>query len=288
MTSGYQPPPERDEPAVLYEKKGAFARITLNRPDVLDAINQAVLRGLNDALDQATADDEVRSVILIGAGRAFSSGGDLSQSSRRAVEGAEAPAPDPDAPAPITQPEVFLKIWNLPKPVIAAVRGYAVGAGCELMMMCDIAMAEEGARIGEPQIRHGFGPPVLILPWIVGMRRAKDLLFTGDLMDANEAKAIGLVTRVAAAGTLDEEAEKLAERLAAIPAAALRLDKALLNRTFEIMGLLPGLNYRSQPAYADLFDTAMNDDETKARLRVLQERGWEAFIKERNAPHEAR
>lgn len=276
---------ESDAPAVLYEKKDNFARITLNRPDVLNAINQAVLRGLSDALDAAAADGDVRAVIITGAGRAFSAGGDLSESSRRILAGETAGG---SGGGVNLQQQVYLKVWNLPKPVIAAVRGYAVGAACELTMACDITIAEEGARLGEPQIRHGYGPPVLLMPWTVGIKWAKDLLFTGDLLEANDAKAAGLVTRVVPAGTLDEEAENLARRLAAIPHASLRMNKALVNRTFEIMGLLTGIDYRSEQAYADLWAESQQDEETKARLRVLQEQGWEAFIRTRNAPHEGR
>lgn len=282
-----QPPGagESNEPVVLYEKKENFARITLNRPDVLNAINQGILQGLSAALDAAAIDDEVRAVIITGAGRAFSSGGDLSESSRRILAGGTA---GEAAEGVTTQQEVYLKIWNHPKPVIAAVRGYAVGAACELTMVCDLTIAEEGARLGEPQIRHGYGPPVLMMPWTVGIKAAKDLLLTGDLLEANDAKTAGLVSRVVPAGTLDDEAEKLASRLAAIPHAALRMNKRLVNRTFEIMGLLSGLDYRADPAYAELWKESQQDEETKARLRVLQEQGWEAFIRSRNAPHEAR
>ena len=152
------PPPGPDD--VLYETLDGFARITLNRPVVLNALSKNVQRLLHAALERAERDDAVRAVILTGAGRAFCAGGDMHA----------ALYPD-DAPAP-SGLDVQLKIWSSPKPVIAAVRGHAVGQGCELAGVCDITVAAEDAQFGEIQIRHGFGPPVLITPFLVGLKNA--------------------------------------------------------------------------------------------------------------------
>ncbi|MBI4498939.1 MAG: enoyl-CoA hydratase/isomerase family protein [Chloroflexi bacterium] len=277
------PPTGESEPVVLYEKKEHFARITLNRPDVLNAINQAVLRGLNEGLDQAEADDEVKAVIITGAGRAFSAGGDLTESSRRIVAGQEDAAAE--EPPRLSAHEVYTKIWHLSKPVIAAVRGHAVGQGCEMTAVCDITIASEDARLGEPQIRHGFGLPMLIVPWLMGLKQSKELLLTGAIMDAHEAQRLGLVNRVVPNDKLDEEAENLARRIAALPQATVRADKALINRVFELMGILQSLNYQQQPAFADLAASASErSEETREHMRRLQEQGWEAFIQTRNQP----
>ena len=267
-----EPPPE----AVLYEKRGSYARITLNRPDVLNAVNQDLLRGLATALDAAAADDEVRAVVLTGAGRAFSSGGDLS----RSLGGApEAPA----VAATESMVDVYLKIWDLPKPVIAAVVGYAVGVGGQLAGVCDITIAADDAKFGELQVRHGFGPPVLIAPFLVGLKQAKELLLTGDAIDAATALRIGLVNRLAPADQVLAEAEALAEKIASLPQRAIRLNKLLINRSYELAGFRAALHYQHDPAFADAMGATMTDVETQAKLRPLADEGWEAFLRRRDA-----
>ncbi|MCA9855385.1 MAG: enoyl-CoA hydratase/isomerase family protein, partial [Dehalococcoidia bacterium] len=138
------PPPSLDD--VLYERKENFAVITLNRPVVLNAVNWSILRRLEAALDQAEADDEVGAVVLTGAGRAFCAGGDI-----------QSTPPEDDLPTP-RGTDLYMRMWNMPKPFIAAVRGFAVGQGSELAAMCDMTIAADDAVFGELQIRHGFGP----------------------------------------------------------------------------------------------------------------------------------
>lgn len=265
--------------AVLYEKKDNIAVITLNRPEVLNAVNQALMQGLSQALDQAEGDDEVRAIILTGAGRAFCAGADLQQMSRRQQSEAEAPA----VPS-IRSVDVYLKIWQLSKPVIAAVAGYALGQGCEMAGICDITIAAREAKFGEIQIRHGWGPVILVMPFLVGLKKAKELMLSGDLIDAHEAERIGLVNRVVPADRLLDEAEALARKIAALPHAAVRLDKALINRSYDLLGFTAAVNYSQEEIFADLsLRRAMSDEESLSRLRVLQEQGWEAFIRERDA-----
>lgn len=252
---------------------------------MLNAINQAVLRGLNDGLEQAEADDEVKAVIITGAGRAFCAGGDLTEAAARRASGqTEEPT---DGPPRLTAQEVYTKIWNLSKPVIAAVHGHAVGQGCEMMAMCDVAIASEDSRIGEPQIRHGGGLPMLILPWILGIRHAKEVLLTGMLLDAHEAYRMGLVNRVVANDQLDEESENLARRFAALPAATLKSDKALINRIFENIGILESLSYQQRASFADLVEANRAPvAENQEHMRRLHEQGWESFIGTRNEAFE--
>ena len=163
---------------IIYERREAIAYITLNRPDKLNAINGALLSDFQDAMDVAEADPDVRVVIITGAGRAFSAGFDIT--------------PDPDAPHPHKGSadgwrthlqgliDGFLRVWNIPKPVIAAVNGYALGGACELVQVCDVKIASEHAVMGEPEIRAGFGPPLLVTPYSVNLANAKELLLTGD------------------------------------------------------------------------------------------------------------
>ncbi len=260
---------DTSEEVLLYEKKNNHVIITLNRPDVLNVFNRALLRATMGALEKAEADEEVRAVIITGAGRAFSAGGDLTQRGQ----------PQDDGPN-IGQQDIGLKIWNFPKPVIAAVRGHAVGGACEIVMMTDIIIAAEDAQFGEPQIRHGGGLPALVMPWVLGIRRTKALILTGEIIDANTAERYGLVHKVVPNDKLLEEAEALAERIAAMPEKTVWSDKMLINRVFELLGFLESIRYRDNPAFADI----SQGQQTPELRKLLDEQGWEAFIKRRDAP----
>lgn len=266
------PPPGPDD--VLYEKKDGFAVVTMNRPTVLNAMNKNILRLLVASLDKAEADDNVRAVVLTGAGRAFTAGGDLYASMY----------PDDD-PAPSGM-EVQLRIWSFPKPVIAAVRGHAVGQGCELAGVCDFTLAAEDARFGEIQIRHGFPPPVLITPFLVGLKRAKEIMMLGDQFGAEEAREIGLVNRVTPADSLLEEAENMARKLASLPQTTVRLNKMLINRAYELAGFQEALAYRDDPNLEAVASGTRDDEVAKERLNRLTKEGWGAFKQQRDVMHE--
>jgi enoyl-CoA hydratase len=218
--------------AVLYEVRGPAAWITLNRPEKLNAINKDVLDGLHAAVDRATADDEVKVVVLTGAGRAFSAGYDLSAEAAHsdipAHEWHEVLAADVDA---------TMRVWGLEKPTIAAVRGYCLAGGCELAMACDMIVAGEGASFGEPEIRYGSGPVTLLMPYVLGQKKTNELLFTGDVIDAGAALRAGLVNRVVADDAIEAEVEALVIKIAPTPLPVLRLTKIALLRAYESMGL---------------------------------------------------
>jgi enoyl-CoA hydratase len=218
--------------AVLYEVRGPAAWITLNRPEKLNAINKDVLDGLHAALDRAAADDEVKVVVLTGAGRAFSAGYDLSAEAAHADipahEWHEVLAADIDA---------TMRVWALEKPTIAAVRGYCLAGGCELAMACDMIVAGEGASFGEPEIRYGSGPVTLLMPYVLGQKKTNELLFTGDVIDAAAALAAGMVNRVVADDAIESEVEGLVIKIAPTPLPVLRLTKIALVRAYEAMGL---------------------------------------------------
>lgn len=261
------PPPSLDD--VLYERREGTALITLNRPVVLNAINWSILRRLMWALDRAEADDDVKVLIITGAGRAFSAGGDIQST----------PPPDSD-PTP-SGSQVTMKIWAMPKPVIAAVHGYAVGQGNELAGICDFTIAAEDAVFGELQIRHGFAPPTLIAPFLVGMKQAKEMLMLGERISAAEALRLGMVNRVVPGDQLIAAAEEIARKLSALPQKAVRLNKLLVNRAYELGGFHAALDYRSDPAVAAF--TGQQAAEPDPHLRVLRDQGWEAFRKSRDA-----
>ncbi len=264
------PPPSPDD--VLYESSDGVGRITLNRPLVLNAINKNVNRLLDLALDRAEADEDVRAVILTGAGRAFSAGGDLWSSLY----------PDDD-PAP-NAIDLQLRIWSFPKPVIAAVRGHAVGQGCELAGVCDLTIAAESARLGEIQIRHGFGIPMLITPFITGQKQAKEVLLLGEIVTAEDALRMGMVNRVVPDDELDDAANEMASKLAALPPTVVRLNKRLVNLVYEQMGLIDAIRYRENDALQDMLEA--EDTVGAGRHRIREEQGWAAFKRERDEGYE--
>jgi enoyl-CoA hydratase len=217
---------------VLYEPRGPAAHLTLNRPNKLNALSTGVVDELEAALGRASADDEVKVIVLSGAGRAFSAGYDISE------EVADQPETADQWHSMLARDvEVTMKLWRSPKPTIAAVRGWCVAGGCELAMACDIIIAADDARFGEPEIRYGSGPVALLMPFLIGQKKTNELLFTGDVIDAHEAHRIGLVNRVVAPDELDEAVAALVAKIAPTPLPILRHTKLALLRAYEAAGL---------------------------------------------------
>jgi enoyl-CoA hydratase len=217
---------------VLYERRGPAAWITLNRPEKLNALSYELVRELRAAIARAADDDEAKVVVLTGAGRAFSAGFDLSEEAASRVEGAEQWRRILEDDVAVT-----LELWSLPKPTIAAVRGWCVAGGCDLAMACDMIVSAEDGRFGEPEIRYGSGPVTLLMPFLIGQKKTNELLFTGDAIDAAEAERIGLVNRVVASDRLEETVDELVRKIAPTPLPVLRLTKLALLRAYEAMGL---------------------------------------------------
>jgi enoyl-CoA hydratase len=217
---------------VLYERRGPAAWITLNRPDKLNALSVELVRELRAAIRSATDDDEAKVVVVTGAGRAFSAGFDLSEEAAARIEGAERwrRVLEDDV-------QVTLELWSLPKPTIAAVRGWCLAGGCELAMACDLIVAAEDARFGEPEIRYGSGPVTLLMPFLLGQKKTNELLFTGDAVDAREAERLGLVNRVVPREELEAAVDELVRKIGPTPLPVLRLTKLALLRAYEAMGL---------------------------------------------------
>jgi enoyl-CoA hydratase len=190
---------------LLFELSDGIARITINRPDKLNALNATVLSELGDAITRVETDAAVRGVILTGAGsKAFVAGADITELAKQnPIEG--------KARSLLGQ-QVFRRLERCGKPVIAAVNGFALGGGCELAMACHIRIASDQARFGQPEVKLGIGPGyggTARLPRLVGRGRALELLLTGAMIDAAEAYRIGLVNRVVPADKLLEEAQTM-------------------------------------------------------------------------------
>jgi enoyl-CoA hydratase/carnithine racemase len=192
---------------------------------------------LSSALGDAAGDPDVRVVVIRGAGRAFCAGYDLIEDQE--FQGADVAQWREALAADVGR---TLELFDHPKPVIAQVHGYCLGGGCDLMMMCDLAIAADDAVFGEPEIRFGSGVVTMALPWLVGVRRAKELLLTGeDRLDAREALRIGLVNRVVPPDRLEEETMELARRIAALDPVAVSLTKRSINRSLEVAGFREAL-----------------------------------------------
>ena len=213
---------------VKYEKKDNIAVITINRPDALNALNSEVLTGLQQAVEQVETDPDVFVAIITGEGRAFVAGADIAQmKDLTAVEGCAFGE---------FGNKVFSRIETLSKPVIAAINGFALGGGCELSMACDIRIAGEKAKFGQPEVTLGITPGfggTQRLPRIVGLSKAKELIFTGQTIDAQEALRIGLVSRVVPGEELMDVALEMAGKIAQNAQVAVRLCKTAIHRGMQ-------------------------------------------------------
>ncbi|TFG51089.1 MAG: enoyl-CoA hydratase [Gemmatimonadales bacterium] len=204
---------------IQFETKEGIATLTINRPDKLNALNDAVIEELSEAVATIETDDTIRGVLVTGAGpKAFVAGADIAElATQGPLSGKE---------RSLAGQAVFRRLERCGKPVIAAVNGFALGGGCELAMACHFRLASENAKFGQPEVKLGIGPGyggTVRLPRLVGKGRALELLLTGDMIDAHEAYRIGLVNRVVAADELIPEAEKLLRRILANGPIAVRL-----------------------------------------------------------------
>ena len=245
--------------------------MTLNRPDKLNAISAELREALDAALIDAAADDRVRVIAIAGAGRAFCAGYDLSEAFLpTAWSWREVLAKDVAA---------TLAIRSCPKPVIAQVHGYTLAGGLELAMACDLIVAAEGTMVGEPEIRYGSAPVTLLMPYLIGQKKTRELLLTGDLIDAREAERIGLVNRVVPNDRLAAEVDALADRLARVPSDVMGPTKLMLNRAMDAAGFAAavemGLDLQSFVNMSETsraFDEIVRRDGLKAALAWRDER----------------
>ncbi len=248
-----------------------IAQIVLNRPQVLNAINTVLMREATGALRALQDDSSVRCVVLSGEGRAFSAGFDLKESAaagerttddwRRVLE---------------ADFDFIMQFWDCPKPTIAAIHGHCIGGGLELALACDIAIADETAIFGEPEVRFGSGIVAMLLPWMVGPKHAKDMLLTGnDRTNARRAAEIGLVTEtVAVGGHVDRALKKAHEIVAAAPLSVL-LTKRAINRSFDMRGMRAALLAAVE---TDLIIETSGGVERAEFNRIRKEQGLKAAI----------
>ena len=243
---------------LLYEKEEGIGIVTINRPKSLNALNEEVHAELYEIFREIEDDPDVRVVILTGSGeRAFVAGADITEMQ---------PKDSIEIGSFIdTGRKAFDQIYTLSKPVIAAVNGFALGGGCELAMCCDLRIASENAKFGQPEINLGVIPGAggtQRLARLVGMTRAKELIYTGDIIDAKAAFIMGLVNKVVPPDSLMTEAKELAQKILSKSSVALSLAKKAINSGAD-MSLSSGLDLETQ-CFARCFATEDQKEGMKA------------------------
>ena len=220
------------EPVLLIEDIGHVRRLTMNRPKALNALNHDLTDAMSDALREAEADERVRVIVLRGAGRAFCAGYDLTED---ADEGElDATHWHDSLKASVA---TMLEFTDCAKPTIAQVHSYCLAGGTDLMLACDLAVAADDAKFGYVDVRFGSGVVSMFLPWVVGVRAAKEMLFTGeDRIPAEEALRIGLVNRVVPVDELDAATLGLADEIAKNEPFVVQTTKRAVNRVWDVAG----------------------------------------------------
>lgn len=250
------------------QKEDGIATITINRPDALNAFTTEMILGLTDLVKEMSDDKDVRAVIITGTGKAFVAGADVQEMSEKDHDGAVAFSRRGN--------KMCDAIEQMPQPVIGVINGFALGGGCELALACDVRLAADGVKLGQPEVGLGIPPGwggTQRLPRIVGIGRAKEIIFSGRHIETAEALDIGLVNAVYPADELMDQARKMAFTFMENGPEALAASKKLINRTMET-SLSSGTIHESK-----LFAAAFNGDE--------QTEGMEAFL-ERRKPSFAR
>jgi enoyl-CoA hydratase len=238
---------------IEYATADQRATLTLNRPDKLNAINAQMVAELNQALDLAEANDNVRSIVLTGNGRAFSAGFDLDG-------GADGTDPVALRNELRDDFDIIMRFWSSPKTTIAAVHGYCLGSAMEMAVACDLTVAAEGSRFGAPEVKFGSGIVAMVLPWFIGPKRAKEMLLTGAIdISAQTALSYGLVNRVVVGDELMTEVCTLADQIAGNDLMAVRLTKQAINRGYDIAGMRQAL---LQALELDVIVESMDSEES--------------------------
>lgn len=273
-----------DFTTITYDIDGPVATITLNRPDVLNAISRQLEDELSDALRIADEDEQVRAIVLTGAGRAFSAGYDMAPGS-----GVGMPGPDRDSVGEYvthwyrrnqTEMDALRQIWTLGTPVIAAINGYCMGGGFWYTLACDISLAADDAVFGQPEVR-GISSTTFLLAALVGWKAANRYGLTGDHFDAAEALRLGIVNEVVPAGELLDHANALARRIAKVPEPSVRINKAITMLGLGTAGVDAGLALNGA---LNALVHSTNGPERRALEQAKADGGLRAMLKARDEP----
>ena len=261
---------------VTYTVDGRVGIVTLNRPDKLNAISPKLKHQLIERFHEADADPATAVVVLRAEGRSFSAGYDIGPNPARAARRGNALAWHESLTDDV---RLEMTPWDMRKPVIASVQGHCLGGGCEMVMMCDLTVAADDALFGEPEIRFSNVGPVMIMPFIIGLKRARELLYMGDPIDAQTALSYGMVNRVVPRAELSAATMKLARRMALISPEALAGTKLAINRGADAAGfrnaIRAGLDVLA-PLYAARTEVGMKFDEIREKEGLVAALRWRA------------
>lgn len=250
--------------------------VTLDRPEVLNALNMALMEQVTEAVQGFAAAADVRAIVLHGSGRAFSAGFDLKESAARNITGIEQWREVLEYDF-----KFLMQFWDCPKPTIAAVHGFCLAGAFEMALSCDVTVAAEGTRFGEPEVRFGSGMVALLLPWIAGPKAAKELLLTGnDKVDAARALQLGIVNHVVPAGQELAKAMEIARDMAAAAPRSVELTKRAINRSYEMANMRQALLAALD---IDTLIEAGGGPERDEFNRIRREKGLKAAIEWRDA-----
>ena len=263
-------------PLVIYSVDDRVGIVTLNRPDKLNAISLELKKALIERLQEADRDPATSVVVLRAEGRSFGAGYDISPNPARAARKGNALAWHESLTDDIT---LEMTPWDMKKPVIASVQGHCLGGSCELVMMCDITIAADDALFGEPEIRFSNVGPAMIMPFIIGFKRAREILYMGDPIDAPTALAYGMVNRVVPRVQLQEATMKFARRMALMAPESLRATKLAINRGADAAGfrnaIRAGLDVLA-PLYAATTEVGKKFDEIREKEGLGAALKWRA------------
>jgi enoyl-CoA hydratase/carnithine racemase len=266
------------DPLVLYEVDDNVGIITLNRPDKLNAINHELQHALTEAFGRADTDPATSVVLLRAEGRSFCAGYDIGASGA----GANDWRSDPTKAQAHLQPQLEFEMlpWQMQKPVIASVQGHVLGGGCELVMLCDLTIAADNATFGEPEVRFSSVGPAIVMPMIIGYKKARELLYFGDQIDARTALELGMVNRIVPLAELRAASVAYAKRLSLISPEALYATKRAVNRVADAAGFRSAL-YSGLDVVGPLYATTT---EAGARFReIARTEGVPAAVRWRSA-----
>lgn len=261
---------------IQVERDGAVAVLTFSRPQVLNAFNNELMQETLAAVSVLNADDEVRVILVRGAGRAFSAGFDLKAGGERRMDDVS----DWERQMKL-QFDFIMQFWHSPKPTIAVAHGFCLAGAFELMLACDVTVAAEGTRFGEPEVRFGTGIVAMLLPWITGPKQAKELLLTGDdKVDAADALRMGIVNHVVPAEQAFAKGMAIARQMARAAERSVRLTKRAINESYEAMGLSAALRAGLD---IDVLLNAGSSPEKREFARIRNEQGVKAALAWRDA-----
>ncbi len=260
---------------LIVDRRGKVARVAINRPERMNSLRMTVTdRAILNILQELQQDDSIRIVLLTGTGeKAFCSGWDMREIDETSLADLEGLVR--------SNLELFFGIWNASKPIVAVINGYAIGAGSALALACDLALAADHARLGEPEVRHGALSPFLVLPFFSHSKAVHEIYYSGDLADAAELYRLGLVNRVVPASELEEVSWRYAARLARVPAFSLQMTKRSLRATYDIMGFSSAMR---QHGLADTLAIGADVPEQRQLMEILVKQGMRAFLDARDGP----